>query len=90
MVMLQENAINNIVEKRIHEMKLIANKIHYPDCWDTITYPTLEAALLEIIGEFICDNDYHSVKRHKQMLNQYASIGKHDINCSCYFCNPMV
>lgn len=28
----------------------IENAIHYPDCWDTVAYPTLESAIWEIIA----------------------------------------
>lgn len=32
------------------------NLIHYPDCWDTAAYPTLDEALIEI-GKFECTNE---------------------------------
>ncbi len=32
----------------------LASQIHYPDCWDTMAYPTLEDALWEIIGHQEC------------------------------------
>jgi len=28
--------------------KQIAKYIHYPDCWDTVAYPTLASALWEM------------------------------------------
>lgn len=29
--------------------KEIADYIHYPNCWDTINYPTLASALFEFV-----------------------------------------
>ena len=37
----------------------IAAAIHYPNCWDTATYPTLESAIWEIVADFKCSNDQH-------------------------------
>lgn len=28
----------------------LARRLHYPDCWDTAAYPTLNSALLEVAG----------------------------------------
>ena len=33
----------------INQDKQIAKAIHYPRCWDTMTYPTLASALWEMI-----------------------------------------
>lgn len=30
------------------ELKAIAKTIHYPDCWDTAAYPTLQDAITEV------------------------------------------
>ncbi len=35
----------------------LAAAIHYPDCWDTAAYPTIESALAEIGDDFLCTND---------------------------------
>lgn len=35
-------------------MESIAKAIHYPDCWDTMAYPTLESALDEMFAWFKC------------------------------------
>lgn len=35
----------------------IADAIHYPGCWDTAAYPTLESALHEMTAWFKCSND---------------------------------
>lgn len=32
----------------------IAAGLHYPDCWDTAAYPTLESAIFESLDNFIC------------------------------------
>lgn len=32
----------------------VAKAIHYPDCWDTAAYPTLESALKEMYAFFKC------------------------------------
>ncbi len=36
-----------MIVKQAEELQAIANKIHYPDCWDTMTYPTLLDAVHE-------------------------------------------
>jgi len=28
----------------------LSQKIHYPDCWDTMAYPTLESAIHEMFN----------------------------------------
>ncbi|MGI4891851.1 MAG: hypothetical protein ACRYGJ_22515, partial [Janthinobacterium lividum] len=35
----------------------LAAAIHYPGCWDTAAYPTIESALAEMGEEFQCTND---------------------------------
>lgn len=32
----------------------ITRALHYPDCWDTAAYPTLDTAILESMSNFIC------------------------------------
>lgn len=32
----------------------VVKAIHYPDCWDTAAYPTLESALNEVYAHFKC------------------------------------
>lgn len=40
----------------------IALAIHYPDCWDTAAYPTMQSALVEVYAHFCCTNqDTHVV-----------------------------
>lgn len=34
--------------------KTIAKALHYPECWDTMAYPSLESAITESIGPFQC------------------------------------
>lgn len=37
-------------------LKRISFLIHYPECWDTVAYPTLEDAIWEILScEFEID-----------------------------------
>lgn len=44
--------------ERLHaEFAAIARAIHYPECWDTVTYPTLAEALDEMYAWFKCHND---------------------------------
>lgn len=43
----------------------MANAIHYPACWDTSAYPTLQSALHEMAGTFSCSNDECSVNAPK-------------------------
>jgi hypothetical protein len=35
----------------------IAQAIHYPECWDTAAYPTVEDALRELYAWFKCSNE---------------------------------
>jgi hypothetical protein len=38
----------------------IARILHYPDCWDTAAYPTLESAVIEALSsEFKCSDAKH-------------------------------
>lgn len=32
----------------------VATAIHYPECWDVMTYPSLESALSEMYADFKC------------------------------------
>lgn len=34
-----------------------AEAIHYPMCWDTTAYPTVESALAEVAASFRCTNE---------------------------------
>ncbi len=36
-----------MIVKQAEELQAIANKVHYPDCWDTMAYPTLLDAIHE-------------------------------------------
>lgn len=60
------------LNKRIHSQiideiecdDIIAKEIHYPECWDTMAYPTLASALWEMVdismtgeNQFRCTND---------------------------------
>lgn len=35
----------------------MAQAIHYPECWDTAAYPTVESALAEVYAAFRCTNE---------------------------------
>lgn len=39
------------------ERNALQKAIHYPDCWDTAAYPTIEDALQEMQAGFKCSND---------------------------------
>ncbi len=47
----EELGFGEAVEKAVglDEFSKISKKIHYPECWDTMAYPTLEDAAMEII-----------------------------------------
>lgn len=36
----------------------IAKHIHYPECWDTMAYPTLKDAIVEIVYSAGCSPEY--------------------------------
>lgn len=36
----------------------LAELLHYPECWDTAAYPTLEDAAFEILLDFECSNPH--------------------------------
>jgi len=38
--------------------KELADTIHYPNCWDTMAYPTLLSAIREISNCSICVKEY--------------------------------
>ena len=35
-------------------IEALSKAIHYPDCWDTMAYPSLYYALLEMLGRNDC------------------------------------
>lgn len=39
------------------QLNQIAAGIHYPECWDTMAYPTLESALAEVFAWWQCSNE---------------------------------
>lgn len=41
----------------INEIQGISAAIHYPECWDTMAYPTLEHALAEMFAWWECSNE---------------------------------
>lgn len=44
-----------------------AAAIHYPGCWDTAAYPTIESALAEMGDDFLCTNEdcpHHTAQQH--------------------------
>lgn len=44
------------LHEAFHERYAIANILHYPECWDTMAYPNLLAAVDEIRGPCpVCD-----------------------------------
>ena len=52
----------------------LAAQIHYPECWDTAAYPSLEDALWEVMGDQECSE----CKRIEEALNgqitTYSSV----------------
>lgn len=44
----------------------IADKIHYPMCWDDVAYPTLASALWELLAdaETVCPTCGKTVRYH--------------------------
>jgi len=40
----------------------LAESLHYPDCWDTAAYPTIESALSEVYAYFKCTQCAEPVK----------------------------
>lgn len=55
-----------LTEDQLDARQRIAKELHYPECWDTAAYPTLEEALLEALHNFECsaylDGDDHCCK----------------------------
>jgi len=48
----------------------IAKEIHWPDCWDVMTYPTLEEAVLAVVQAAGCSECKHldGIKENKEDL----------------------
>ena len=44
-------------EPKKDPLKIIADLIHYPQCWDDVTYPTLEDAVIAVCQNFNCTNE---------------------------------
>ncbi len=51
-------------DKALHDADVIADFIHYPDCWDTMAYPDLGSAIEEFSHCNTCDQPFgcNSVK----------------------------
>ena len=48
---LQQSSMNKAsLQIMADDANHIAAEIHYPECWDTMAYPTLRDALIEIIS----------------------------------------
>lgn len=47
----------------------IADMLHYPSCWDTAAYPTVESALHEVAMSFHCNNDDCSAAHDAELIN---------------------
>ena len=51
--------------------KMMKEYMHYPECWDTAAYPTLESAMHENSAWFKCTNqDTHPAPDHTALLRQ--------------------
>jgi hypothetical protein len=48
---------------RADEREHLAASFHYPDCWDTACYQTLEDALHEMQAWFKCSNDDCAIRK---------------------------
>lgn len=53
----------------------IASAIHYPECWDTAAYPTLDSALEEVCAGFRCSNDEceHSTAQRDELAHAFLT-----------------
>lgn len=56
--------------------------IHYPECWDTAAYPTIESALHEITAWFKCSNE--DCTRVDPSKEQFDIRGKLAARLSCW------
>jgi hypothetical protein len=53
-----EGSLTKLVRLAVErDRQELAKAIHYPDCWDTACYDTLESALAELAAGFFCTND---------------------------------
>ncbi len=43
------------VREAVEKIELIAKELHYPECWDTMAYPTIYDALMEMARCSECD-----------------------------------
>ena len=54
----------------------IADMLHYPSCWDTAAYPTVESALHEVAMSFRCNNDdcsaAHDAEVRRKVLEEFS------------------
>ncbi len=57
-----------------YSQKEIAKEIHYPECWDTMAYPTLDEAVLAIVQSFSCDVGQCHSAMDSQRVNNLRGI----------------
>ena len=60
-----------------------AQAIHYPECWDTAAYPTLESALAEVYAAFRCTNeDTHPAPSAQSSKAALSDDERHTLMCA--------
>ena len=76
------------------ENKKIAEAIHYPECWDTMAYPTLVYALWEMIGIDFTKRFCPTCKKQQGFSTPSSDKKKEEYKCDSSFrgkdgfCNP--
>ena len=51
----KKNDVDEEIKKKDELLKEMARAIHYPRCWDTMAYPTLADAVIEVYKAFRCE-----------------------------------
>ncbi len=52
------NQSQSDLEQANKDIQVLAEAIHYPDCWDTMAYPTLLSAIIEMNHCTTCANKH--------------------------------
>lgn len=71
------SAVEAVMEAGSQALNDLAKTIHYPECWDTVAYPTLETACKEIEGSFQCQENHPEdiVRRTLDLIEDAKKAG---------------
>lgn len=80
---------DDILDRWQEYVKEVSIIIHYPDCWDTVAYPSLRDALKEIAGCAGCSECKYAGKNpdadQKPIEQEYVLLNTDDVECAAEY-----